>query len=341
MMPALVAAVALVASLPVASPPIPLGSFVPDEPPVVQAAAFVLYDLNGDLILLSEAADEQRAMASVTKLMTALVVLDSSALADEVVISDSAAAAGEAEVGLVAGEVWTVWELLNAIVVRSANDAATALAEHVGGSVDGFADLMNAKAVELGMVNSHFVNPHGLDADGHYSSANDLLRLGLAALDDPVVSQLMRTRVVKFRPTPNGALRRAVNTNELLGAFEGVAGMKTGFTNDARRVLLSTATREGRTLVAVVMGTEDHFADTRELLEYGFEMFGVADRLRAPLAGEQGDGSPSGVDASEAARLRLLPELPVVETGDRAMTPLEEQIDEALRRLLPPLLSTP
>lgn len=341
MTPTLLSAIALVASLPIAVPPIPLDSFVPADPPAIQAPSFVLYDLTGDLVLLTQAADEQRAMASVTKLMTALVVLDYTELADEVVISESAAGAGEAEVGLVEGEVWTVWELLNAIVVRSANDAAMALAEHVGGSVAGFAELMNAKAAELGMVNSHFVNPHGLDADGHYSSANDLLRLGLAALDDPVVSQLMRTRVVKFRPTPNGAPRRSVNTNELLGAFAGVAGMKTGFTNNARRVLVSTATRDGRTLVAVVLGAEDHFADTRELLEYGFEMFGVADRLRVPLVGEQGDGSPAGVDPGEAARLRLVPQLPIVVVGAREMTPLEERIDEALRQLLPPLLSTP
>ena len=147
-------------------------------------------------------------MASVTKLMTALVVLDSADLSDQVVISESAADTGEAEVGLVAGETWSIWELLNAIVVRSGNDAATALAEHVGGSVEGFAEMMNAKALQLGMTDSSFVNPHGLDAEGHYSTASDLLRLGIAAYADPVIARMARTQVVKFRPAPNGAIRQ-------------------------------------------------------------------------------------------------------------------------------------
>lgn len=333
-------AVALVASLPL--PHIPIDAFTPDSPPVIEAASYALFDVTGDLTLLSHEADEPRPMASVTKLMTALVVLDNSELGDPVIISSSAAATGEAEVGLVAGETWTVWELLNAIIVRSGNDAATALAEHVGGSVPGFADLMNAKAAELGLTDTHFVNPHGLDADGHYSSANDLLILGRAALDDAVLARLARTRVVKFRTAPNGAVRRAVNTNALLGAFEGVVGLKTGFTGNAQRVLVSAASRDGRTLLAVVMGTDDHFADTRELLDYGFDMFGVVDRLLAPLAGEQGGGVPATIDETEAARLRLIPELPIADTtAARSRTPLEDRIYQALLTLIPPIVGTP
>jgi len=336
----LAVAIALVASLP--TPHVPIEVFSQDPLPTIEAPSYVLFDVTGDMTLASQAADEPRPMASVTKLMTALVVLDNTELGDPVVISDSAADTGEAEVGLVAGETWTVWELLNAIIVRSGNDAATALAEHVGGSVAGFADLMNAKAAELGMTSSHFVNPHGLDADGHFSSANDLLTLGLAALDDPVLARLARTRVVKFRTAPNGAVRRAVNTNELLGAFEGVAGLKTGFTSKAGRVLVSAAARDGRTLVAVVMGTEDHFADTRELLAYGFDMFGLVDRLLAPLAGEQGGGIPAAIDQAEAARLRLVPELPLVDaTAQRRRTPLEDRIYEAIVSLMPPILEAP
>lgn len=339
MISSIAVAVTLVASLP--TPHLPIDAFTQDPSPTIEAASYVLFDVTGDLVLLSHEADEQRPMASVTKLMTALVVLDNTELGDPVVISARAAATGEAEVGLVEGETWTVWELLNAIIVRSGNDAATALAERVGGSVAGFADLMNAKAAELGMTNSHFVNPHGLDADGHYSSANDLLTLGRAALEDPVLARLARTRVVKFRAAPDGAVRRAVNTNALLGAFEGVAGLKTGFTGNAGRVLVSTATRDGRTLVAVVMGTEDHFADTRELLNYGFDMFGVVDRLLAPLAGEQGGGIPSTIDSAEAARLRLTPELPIADTtAFRQRTPLEERIYEALVSLIPPIVGT-
>jgi D-alanyl-D-alanine carboxypeptidase len=342
-MTALLAAVAI--SLLPSPPPdvaIPIEAFATPELPAVTAEAYVLYDLSGDLELLSHNADEPRAMASVTKLMTALVVLDAADLGDEVVISQSAADTGEAEVGLTTGEVWTVWELLNAIIVRSGNDAATALAEFIGGSVAGFADLMNAKAIELGMVSTSFVNPHGLDADGHFSTANDLVLLARAAYADPVIAQLARTRVVKFRPAPDGDRRRATNTNDLLGAFDGVVGLKTGFTSQAKRVLVSAATRDGRTLICVVMGSEDHFADTRELLEYGFEMYGIADRFAAPLAGEQGGGVTPMIDATEAARLSLLPEMIIVDaTASRAPTPLEERVSAALVRLVPPLLTAP
>ena len=313
---------------------------VPAAPaPVLEAEAYALYDLDAEMELLNHNADEQRAMASVTKLMTALVTLENASLADEVVISESAAGTGEAEVGLVAGETWTVWELLNAIIVRSGNDAATALAEYVGGSVEGFAELMNAKAADLGMAGTNFVNPHGLDADGHYSTANDLVLLGLAAHSDPVVARLARTRVVKFRPAPSGEVRRITNTNELLGSFDGVVGLKTGYTGDAGRVLVSTARREGRTLVAVVMGTEDHFADSRELLEFGFDMYGISDRIAGLGAGEQGGGSPSVLDPRETARLRAMPELQAIDVSARTtQTPLEARVTAALGSLLPPLL---
>ncbi len=260
-----------------------------------------------------------------------------------VVVSDDAAGTGEAEIGLAAGEEWTMRDLLGAILVRSGNDAAVAIAEHVGGSVEGFAALMNAKAAELGMAATSFTNPHGLDEDGHHTSADDLLTLAEVFLDDPVLARFVRTRVIRFRPDPEGNARRAVNTNLLLGAYPGVAGVKTGFTGKAGRVLVATATQGGRTLITVVMGSEDHFADTRLLMEYGFGAYGPDVLVRAAALSEQGGG---GVAAPELVppwlRVRLAG-APALDGGGwalspRGFTPAERELRESLEELLPEFL---
>jgi len=259
-----------------------------------------------------------------------------------VVISQSAADVGEAEVGLVAGEEWTMWELLNAIVVRSGNDAAVAIAEHVGGSVDGFSVLMNAKAAELGMTNSNFANPHGLDEEGHLMSARDMLILGQAALADPTIAELVMTESVEFPPDPAGRERRAVNTNELLGAYPGVIGVKTGFTGEAGRVLLSSAERDGRRFIAVVMGTQDHFAETRPLLEYAFDTHRPADLIRAGLVEEQGGGGTPLAQVPEWLRARLVtaPRLSSGEPQRRSPTETERELAERFDDLVPPLIGS-
>lgn len=326
-------------ALPVDSP-LPPGALPVAEPPLgLGAESWLLYDASNGTMLLASNIDEPRALASVTKLMTALVALDHASIDDIVTISEEAAGVGEAEVGLVAGEQWTLWELLNAIVVRSANDAAVAIAEHVGGDIDGFADLMNQKAVELGMTTSRFANPHGLDEEGHFTSAHDLLTLAQAALDEAIISRLGRTRVVKFRPNPEGVERRAVNTNELLGAYPGVTGLKTGFTSQAGRVLVSSADQGGRELIAIVMGSEDHFADTRTLLEYGFDTMGAADLFRAGLAEEQGGGAaPPDVPEWFAVRVDAMPSPVVGSSGDHFPTPLERALLDRFDDLLPAIL---
>jgi D-alanyl-D-alanine carboxypeptidase len=312
---------------------------VPEPPAALGAEAWLLYDAGNEVMLISSNIDEPRALASVTKLMTALVALDYASVDDIVTVSEEAAAIGEAEVGLVAGEQWTMWELLNAIVVRSANDAAVAIAQHVGGDIEGFANLMNQKAVELGMTSSRFANPHGLDEEGHFTSADDLLTLAQAALDDPTISRLARTQVVKFRPNPEGVERRALNTNELLGAYPGVTGLKTGFTSQAGRVLVSSAERGGRELIAVVMGSEDHFADTRELLEYGFATMGAADLFRAGLAEEQGGGgTPPRLPEWLSVRIDTMPPLDIGPSGDHLPTPLERALLERFDDLVPAIL---
>ncbi len=243
-------------------------------PPQLSAPAYILFDDQSDWVVAARNEDDRRAPASTTKIMTALVVADHSGFDELVTISAAAPEAGESEIGIVAGEQIPVADLLKALLVRSANDAAVALAEHVGGSVEGFATLMNDKADALGMTNSHFVNPHGLDEEGHYTSAEDELIMSRALLENPQLSSMVVLGGVDFPPAPDGTLRGGPATNQLLETYEGLLGIKTGYTLDASLVLAAAAERGGRRLFAVVMGSEGaggHFVDVSELLDFGFE----------------------------------------------------------------------
>jgi D-alanyl-D-alanine carboxypeptidase len=160
------------------------------------------------------------------------------------------------------------------MIVRSANDAAIAVAEAIGGDVETFVGLMNARAAELGLTRTTFVNPHGLDAEGHLSTARDLLRLGLAAMANPEYRRAAVEAEVTLPPAPDATPRVAAATNDLIGTYEGAVGVKTGFTFQAGLVLVAAAERDGRVIYAVVMGSEGpgaHFADAAALLDYGFE----------------------------------------------------------------------
>jgi D-alanyl-D-alanine carboxypeptidase len=295
-----------------------------DGPPELTARTWILYDAESGVVLASRDADAERAMASVTKIMTALVVIENAGLDETVLISARAAGVGEAEIGLFAGERWTVRELLAAVMVRSANDAAMALAQHVGGSVNGFADMMNEKAAELGLEHSHFTNPHGLDAPGHYTSAADLVVMAEAVLDHPYLAQLARTKSVTFRPTPEGVNRKAQSTNKLLGVYPGVIGLKTGFTSQAALVLVGATEVNGRRLITVVMGSRAHFDDTRELVDYGVRSMTLRDRYMAPLVREEGGGETEGtlVPLSSEQRARLIAVEPLPD-GQWATTTFE------------------
>jgi len=333
----LIAACALVAVLPPGG--MPVSEEVP-ELPTLTAESWVLYDADAGVVLASQDADLERPMASVTKIMTALVVRDNTELADSVRITESAAATGEAEIGIAPGELWTIEDLLVAVMVRSGNDAAVALAEYVGGSVDGFSDMMNDKAAELGLEHTHFVNPHGLDAEGHYTTANDLVVMASALLDDPVLAQMARTRFAKFWPDPAGVERKARSTNKLLGVFPGVIGLKTGYTNRAGLVLVSAFQDGDRTLIGVVMKSEGHFDDTRELLDWGAHTITLNDVLLAPLAEAQGGGGqPDSIRFTPLQRARLLGVTDLAD-GSFALTDptasgLAGRIEEWLRSELP------
>lgn len=213
-------------------------------------------------------------MASVTKIMTGLLVMELADLDDQVTISANAAATGEKEIGLVAGETVSVRDLFQALMIHSANDAATALAEHIGGSVDGFVDLMNRRAASMGLEHTSFSNPHGLDAPDHYTTANDLLAMTLAAMEYETFEQAVAAETFAFPTAPDGTTRIGESTNLMLGDYPGMLGVKTGFTFQALLTFVAAAERDDRRLYVVLLGSDGqrgHFADARLLLDYAFE----------------------------------------------------------------------
>jgi len=326
----------------------PVGGPVPaypaevPPPPQVSAAEWIVYDATADVVLASWNAHDRRPMASVTKIMTAVVVLDEVGLDEVVTVPGFATRTRGSKAGLVAGERLTVNDLLVSMLVRSGNDAALTLAWYVGdGSVERFVSLMNAKARALGMQDTHFANPNGLDRDGHYTTASDLITLMKTAVRFPDIRRITSIKLVKTPADRTGLSRHFTNTNRLLGAYPGVVGMKTGDTPQAGKVLLALAERGPRTLMTVVMGSEDHFADTRELLDWGFATYGVADRLLRPLYAEEGGGGlPAvGLELGEGRRRRLAA-MPRLDDGRWRMSAIAElpkgrRIGEWLRDTLP------
>ena len=247
-------------------------------PPPVTAEAWLVYDEASDLILASRSPDEARPMASTTKIMTALVALERSEPESLVTVSGTAAGAGEREIDLVKGETLPLKTLIQAALIHSANDAATAIAEHVGGSVGGFVGLMNEKAEEMGLTRTRFANPHGLDEPDHHSSARDLLAVAREAMANPVFRDAVRSQLLVLPDAPDGTGRIGRTTNLLLHDYEGMAGVKTGFTAQAKLTMVASAERGGRRLYAVVLGAEGeraHLDDVKGLLDWASESLGV------------------------------------------------------------------
>ena len=238
--------------------------------PDVGMEAGILVASNGRVLWARE-PDQERAMASTTKIMTAVVAFEQGTLDELVTVSSRAAGIGESAARLRAGESYPLSTLLEAILVRSGNDASIAIAEHIAGSVEKFAELMNAKAVELGLEHTHFANPHGLDAEDHYTSAADLATLARYAMGKPEFRRMvgLESTVVPNTDGP-GELE---NSNLLITTLEGATGVKTGWTGRAGYCLVASAEREGMELFAVVLGTDDEmqrFQQAGLLLEWGF-----------------------------------------------------------------------
>lgn len=235
--------------------------------PTLLAEAVLLGDETTGQVLWEKNAHERRAVASTTKIMTALLTLERAALDEEVAISAAAASTGGNMLGLAPGERILVKDLLYGLLLNSGNDAATALAEHVAGSVAAFADLMNAKAQALGMADTHFVNPHGLDAEGHYSTAYDLWLLTREAMKNSVFREMVAM------PSQTSGDRMYANLNLLLTTYPGADGVKTGTSEWAGECLVASATRRGHRLIAVVLHSPDRYGDATALLDWGFAAY--------------------------------------------------------------------
>jgi D-alanyl-D-alanine carboxypeptidase (penicillin-binding protein 5/6) len=241
-----------------------------DALPDVAMKAGVLVEGEGRT-LWGRAPDARRSMASITKVMTAVIALEHSSPADEVTVPAGAIRVGESSAGLIAGEKLTMREVLEALLVKSGNEAGIAIATHVAGSEEQFLDMMNAKARELGLSDTHFANSHGLDADGHHTTANDLAVLARYAMTNSVFRDIVKRSAVTIG---KGKRRRTLHTtDQLLGVYSGAVGIKTGYTSDAGYCVVSAAQRHGITLYAVVLGTKSdraRFTDAKALLDWGF-----------------------------------------------------------------------
>ena len=238
----------------------------------------LIYDRASGKILYEKNGNKQTPMASTTKIMTAIVVLENANLSDEVTIDSKAAGIGGSRLGLKKNDKITVNDLLYGLMLRSGNDAAVALATHVGGSVEGFAELMNKKAEELGLVNSHFVVPHGLDNDGHYTTAFELAKMADYALGIDKFKEIVGCKTATIYI--NGYAKTINNTNKLLGSVSGVYGVKTGFTNGAGRCLVTACKRNNLDIITVIIGADTNEIrsdDTIKLIQYAYTKFEVVD----------------------------------------------------------------
>ena len=229
----------------------------------------ILMDAQTGRVIYEKNADSRSLIASTTKIMTALIVCEQCNVLDRVRVPKEAVGIEGSSMYLKEGEVLTVQELLYGLMLRSGNDAAVALAIYCGGTVEGFAELMNDKARILEMNETHFENPNGLDSPGHYSTARDLAVLSCYAMQNPIFAKTVSTKVV------NVGDRSLQNHNKLLWQLEGAEGIKTGYTKAAGRILVSSATRQGRRLVAVTINAPNDWQDHKDLLELGFRDYKV------------------------------------------------------------------
>ena len=242
--------------------------------PTTNSRSCVVIDRNTNTILYGKNEKEKRKMASTTKIMTAIVIIENYNLNETVEISKKAAGTGGSRLGLKTGDKIIIKDLLYGLMLRSGNDAAVALAEYACGDIKGFAELMNKKAMELNLANTHFETPHGLDSDGHYTTSYELALLSNYALKNKTFAQIVGTK--EYTISINGYPKQLSNTNELLGNFNGVYGIKTGFTNGANRCLVTACKRNDMDIICVVLGADTkkfRTQDSIKLINYIFENF--------------------------------------------------------------------
>ena len=269
----------------------------PCKAQAISAQKAILLDATTGRILYQKDADSKALIASTTKIMTALIICEQCNVLDRMRIPKEAVGIEGSSIYLQEGEVLTIQDLLYGMMLHSGNDAAVALAIYCGGTVEGFAELMNDKARRLGMANTHFVNPNGLDAPGHYSTAKDMAVLAAYAMENPIFAQTVSTKTV------TAGKRMLRNHNKLLWRVDGADGVKTGFTKAAGRILVSSATRNGRRLISVTINDGNDWVDHAKLFDDGFSKYSIQQIIKkdAYLGSTEIAGGESGVVGLYAA----------------------------------------
>ena len=280
-----------------------------DEPKINSSSAVVI-DRKSKNIIYGKNENVKKAMASTTKIMTAMVVIQNTNLNNTVEISKKAAGTGGSRLGLKAGDKVTVKDLLYGLLLRSGNDCAVALAEYVAGSVPEFSNLMNQNAQMLGLNNTHFVTPHGLDEEEHYTTAYELAVLTDYALNNEVFAQIVNTKSYTININKNS--KTLNNTNELLGNLNGVYGVKTGFTNGAGRCLVTSIKRGNLDVICVVLGADtkkDRTRDSAKLIEYTFnkyEEIDIKEKIKESFEKwNEINGNRINIEKGESSKLEL------------------------------------
>ena len=299
-----------------------------DRLPSVSAESAVLYEPSGRRVLYEKRAHEKRAMASTTKLMTALVGAEALNLDETVTVTEQAVRVEGSSLGLAAGDRLRFGDLITGMLLASGNDAANAVALSVAPSIPAFAALMNRKAAELGMKNTSFVTPSGLDAADHYATAYDMALLGAAVLERDDLRAICRQKQARVSVAEPARTLYVRNHNRLLSLYPEAIGLKTGFTKKAGRCLVSAAERDGVTLVAVTLNAPGDWQDHRLLFEYGFS---CVERVTLPAVTLPAVPVAGG-SRETVAVVAAVPEQVVREKSAETVT---------VRRELPPLLVAP
>lgn len=239
--------------------------------PVLSAQGVIAVDINSGVILYEKSANSKLLPASTTKIMTALVALDEYKL-DHVLIVNRAYPIGS-NMNLAYGEKITFENLLYGLLIHSANDAAEVIADNYPGGREAFINAMNKKAIEFKLTNTHFENPTGFDSPDHYSSARDLVRLSTIAMQNPLFSKVVATKEWVAEDVNGNISHFLTNRNELLGKVNGVMGIKTGWTENARENLVTFVKRDEHPVLIALLGSQDRFGETTELIEWVYKNF--------------------------------------------------------------------
>lgn len=239
----------------------------------ISADKAILIDKETGLVLYSKNADKIAGMASTTKILTAIIVLENMSLKDEITITKDSVGIEGSSIYLSEGEIFTVEDLLYGLLLESGNDVATALAIGVSGNLEKFSELMNETAEKIGMKNSNFVNPHGLSDELHYTTARDMSILASYAMNNDTFRKIVSTEKITIKPLNNEHIRYCSNHNKLLGDYEGITGIKTGYTKATGRCLVSSAIKNDTELICVTLNSPDNWNDHKKLLNKGFELF--------------------------------------------------------------------